>query len=258
VEPVHVDPRGVLDVDGELFDLQIEERNKRIDHVLTADELRDKKLGQRIYPPRYDYIPRGVLSLAIEGPEGSYESKTITETKTLKLEDRIQEMLMTFWRLAQSIKAARKRKRQEEADRRRREIEALKARERRKAHGILIAELEREAGAWHRAQYLRRYVRAAKRALGERQVGMYLGDKQVDFMEWAEAYIEQLDPLSETPKNSELIPPRNDYEYSSDEKRLANLHRLIGNDWIDSSKLLFDEAQEEHAATPGEIVIPEL
>ena len=67
---------------------------------------------------------------------------------------------------------------------------------RREAHQTLILELERQAGAWSRAQFLRRYLRAARRALGDRPHTVDLDGTPTDFLSWAEHYVNQLDPLT--------------------------------------------------------------
>jgi hypothetical protein len=69
---------------------------------------------------------------------------------------------------------------------------------------LLIAKLERQAGAWVRAQLLRRYLRAARRRLpdGERIEASFRG-QSIDFLDWATEYVEQLDPLSSQPRNQD-------------------------------------------------------
>ena len=59
----------------------------------------------------------------------------------------------------------------------------------------LIHELERQAGAWSRAQLLRRYLRAARAHSAATGFKVDLQGTPVDFLAWAEHYVNQLDPL---------------------------------------------------------------
>lgn len=68
----------------------------------------------------------------------------------------------------------------------------------------MIAELERQAGAWEYARRLRRYVRAAKRALGPPQFIWPPHETPLNFLAWAERYVDELDPLQPLP----LYPDR--------------------------------------------------
>ena len=75
---------------------------------------------------------------------------------------------------------------------------------RREANQKLIHELERQAGAWSRAQLFRRYLRAAKRRWHRRRPRQSR-DRKVEFLAWAEHYVNQLDPLQPEPRDPDLM-----------------------------------------------------
>jgi hypothetical protein len=105
----------------------------------------------------------------------------------------------------------------------------------RAANVKLIEELERQAGAWHRARFLRRYLRAAKRALDDRLFTVDLQGQPTDFIRWAEHYVNQLDPLHPEPRNPEFAHERS-WQYGSEEKRVTDeLQRLFGHTWEEAT-----------------------
>jgi hypothetical protein len=114
------------------------------------------------------------------------------------------------------------------------------------AHSKLIAELERQACAWYRARLLRRYVKAAHRQLGSHRIEAKLQQENVDFFAWASKYIEQLDPLSPTPRHPDQAPRQS--SYGSEEAALKDtLLRLLHHDGYVPRKIAL-EASGESAA----------
>ena len=77
--------------------------------------------------------------------------------------------------------------------------------ERRDAELKLINGLERQAGAWFRARLLHRYVHAPRRAMGQSHIEAKRGDEPVDFFAWAVGYVNQVDPLHQAARNTDLL-----------------------------------------------------
>src|ERR1700685_1430153 len=102
----------------------------------------------------------------------------------------------------------------EEQERRRKEWEAI-----REANQQLIAQLERDAGAWHRARYFRTYVRAARRALGTTALTATFRDKTINYLDWAERYLAQLDPLNAADRTGEF-EEGSSYHFQNDLDRM--------------------------------------
>lgn len=100
----------------------------------------------------------------------------------------------------------------------------------------LIKQLETDAGAWHRARYLRRYLRAARRRLASENISVRYLETSIDFLAWADRYVEQLDPLSDAPRSEDFERPSNDYA-GDEEKWKKGLARLVGSLWKDAWKV---------------------
>ncbi len=99
----------------------------------------------------------------------------------------------------------------------------------------LIHELERQAGAWSRARLLYRYIRAARRELGEQQIKAKRGDATVDFFDWAQDYVHQLDPLHPAERNDDLF--ENPFTFHADADIQKGFARLAGFEGQRSCKL---------------------
>lgn len=204
VEPPNPIPPGAIAVAGEPIAIRIDEPNKRIAHVLTADAKRRQQRGEHPYLTPWDYIASGSLCLQIHEPDSRYGGRSWRDGKRRKLEDQIRAILHALYDLALKIKA--RRIEQEERKRAWQERERLERERsiRRDAELKLIHELERQAGAWFRARLLHRYIRAARRALGKQYIEARRGEDTIDFFAWAEGYVDQLDPLHSAPRNADL------------------------------------------------------
>jgi hypothetical protein len=128
---------------------------------------------------------------------------------------------------------------------------------------------------------LRRYVRAARRALGAESITLdfdgkpiardaaqscsaadqpahqYAGKDAADdtsslvgkspasFLAWAEHYVDQLDPLSATDHDSDLTPERSYYSDSDRDRLQGELRRLSGHTWDRTLKLVAEPIETD-------------
>lgn len=147
----------IVQVGGIQCSVDIGQPKDRVPHTPTREELeRDKKYSWP--PPKYDYVPADRLSIAID-TDSRFSSKiSWPETKTLRLESRLPDVLTTFERWA-IVDAERK-----EAERRA-EIEKQERRERedelaRQAYvqHALGERLVADVNAWELAGRLRHYL----------------------------------------------------------------------------------------------------
>jgi hypothetical protein len=60
-------------------------------------------------------------------------------------------------------------------------------------------------------RFPRRYIHAARRTFGTNRVQVPFRDQTIDFLDWATAYVDQLDPLSAFPCNPDQGPEPADY-----------------------------------------------
>ncbi len=232
-------PLGALTVVGEPMAIRIDEPQRQTAHVLTADELRRQKRGDYVYVPKWDHDWSGRLCLQGHEPDSRYGARTWKDGKRRRLEDQVREILVGLYELALQAKAQRAER--EEWERKQRERERLESErsDRRDAEVKLIQELERQAGAWFRARLLRRYIRAARRALGKDSITAKRGEERVDFFAWAQGYVDQLDPLHTTARNTDLLEDRYAWrahsEWQQGVSRIAGFEgqrswKIVGND----------------------------
>ena len=64
-----------------------------------------------------------------------------------------------------------------------------------------------------------------------------LGGESVDFLSWAEHYLDQLDPLSQTPRDEDL-EDESIRQYNDGESIQKTLGRLLGRYWQESTKAM--------------------
>lgn len=155
---------GQLRIDGEIFEFRIDERRRRVPHIDTADDARRRKRGEYVYSPPWDYEPTGDLRLHLMTP-GGHAFSTRKDGARKRLEDQISDILSDLKDRAQTEKRWREERRLRELQGQEQQRLAWEQSRRRDEHDKLISELERQAGAWHRARMLRRYLRAARRAI---------------------------------------------------------------------------------------------
>jgi len=228
---------GRMVVDGEAFRLRTDERRAQKPHVLTEDEIRRRKRGEHVYAPAFDHSPTGELRLHLTDTDGRAFA-TFKDGARRKLEDQISTVLNALIDRSQQEKRWREQRRLSELAERQRQELAWKQSERRDLQGKFVAELERQAGAWARARMLRRYLRAARRAVGSGQtIEVTIAGTMVDFLDWAERYIDQMDPLASAPRNPDQQQNDSNYYRADEETFKASIQRLLGQGWADSLKL---------------------
>jgi hypothetical protein len=216
-------------VDGIEVEFRIEERKRRIELDKPAPATK-RRNQYDTSPPAYRMEATGVLRLLCVSPHFYYDSERRVwyDQGRSWVEDKIPKILWRFQQLATQTlreKAAKEEAARKEAERERREHELSI---RRGNHAKLIEELERQAGAWLRATILQRYLRALRRAAGDGRVRGTLGEKKVDFLRWAEQYVDQLNPLSTTPRNPDQQREHSVYWKADEEALKKQLFRLFG------------------------------
>jgi hypothetical protein len=243
---------GCLVVEGEPLAFRIDERHRQVDHVLTEYEKEQSRRGRLCFPPRWDLVPTGELRLHLLHTNSTRAIRTWKDSAKRPLEEQINAVLLGFLEEALRIKARREEQRRAEIERRRREELEWRQAESRSANAKLIHQLEAQAGAWLRARFLRSYLRALKRALGEQRVEASLEKQPVDFLAWAARYVDQLDPLSPTPHDADLMDecPR---RYGNEEGVRQTLSRLMGRHWQEAWKIFEATDRSEAETLPADM-----
>lgn len=143
--------------------------------------------------PAYEHVGSGRFVLTIPHTPGNYPAHWVWEEgrrRSGPLEEALNDVVVAVVAAADDFRRWR-----EEAEARRREAEDRSRREweeqrRRAAEAARAQQLEAEAAAWARAAHIRGYV-AAVRAAAESSPSAPL----VEWLAWAEAYVDRLDPL---------------------------------------------------------------
>jgi hypothetical protein len=233
-------PVGRFLVEGEQVGLRIEDRLRDEPRVPSAYELAREKREYGYHAPRKMRVPTGnlrVIRLDTYRTYGEPDKHTWYDRKGSQVEDQLKDILLGFYELSRSIKARRaederRERERQEAERRQKEKEA-----RQEANAKLIRQLETDAGAWHRARYLRRYVRAARKQLGEQSLRATFRTEVIDFLDWANEYVNQLDPLHALERSTDF-QESGSYHYQTDIDRIKEgFARLLGGDWSHAWKL---------------------
>jgi hypothetical protein len=248
---------GCLYVENEALAFRIDERAKRIDHELTDSEKARRRRGESIYPPRWDHVPTGELRLYVTRANSTHPARTWKDGARLKLEEQTKSVLLALLEIALSIKIERERQRLAEIGRRRQEKLEWEQTERRTANATLIHELEAQAGGWLRARFLRSYLRALRRTVEREGLQGLVAKRQeetVDFLAWAQHYVDQLDPLCTTPHDADFEAERPGYYMSADKQVHETLDRLLGNHWSEAFKV-GRYAPDEPPPSPGSIAL---
>lgn len=238
-------PFGHLLIEGEPIGFRIEERLRDEKVEPTPAELAREKREWGYRAPRRRSVPTGslrIVRLDLYSSYGEPSRKTWYDRKGSLIELQLRDVLAGFRELSKLNAARRAEALRQERRRKEHEILLADLDARRNANDKLIKQLETDAGAWHRARYLRRYVRAAKRVALEKPIVVRFRATSVDFLAWAERYVDQLDPLHASPRNDELLPRSQNY-YGVDSDHLnAAMKRLLGIDWKQAWKLGADYA----------------
>jgi hypothetical protein len=226
---------GHLSVEGESIPFRIEERLKSEPREPTPQELARERREYSYHAPRKTFKPTGALRfIRLETAYWSRQ-KTWYDHRRRRVEDQLREILVDFLEHAFEIKTRRAEReceeRAEQEEKRRRE--ALEAK--REVNARLVAYLETQAGAWFRARLLRGYLRALRRRAPEGLRVKVRDGEPLDFLDWAETYINAMDPLHEASRIEEF--EREDYSWRAGEEAKAELARLSGHEWAHSWKI---------------------
>jgi hypothetical protein len=229
-----------LDVNGHRIEFRIEERFEERELPPTEADLRRQKRDSWFRPEkRSEKIWSGRLRVKRARPGYRYhiDGKSWFETASRTLDDLIPRILADFRAVAARMQEVDEREERERLERERLARLAAELAARRTANEKLIHSLEAQAGAWHRAQFLRRYLRAARRALGPEGITARRSSDEIDFLGWAEHYVNQLDPLHPEPRDPDYVHERDPYYSSEDKRPQESLQRLIGFGWENTAKL---------------------
>lgn len=199
-------------VEGEDIEFKLVEQTRRLKHQPTETELaaiekwerRQQKRRHswdydtwttRPTPPEWDYVPNGCIKIALNEGVYGYNGlrRTFSDGKTQRIETLINGILEAFAIWAAAIKEKRiqdERREREwaEAERRRKEKQKLNALEKKRVEALLV-DLER----WRQRKLVLAYIDYVRENLDALPAENM--DAINEWIEWAEAYADQLNPL---------------------------------------------------------------
>ena len=188
---------GYFDVEGERFTVRIYEGKKRTERPWRDKDRIAKLRGEYFVHPGYDFSPNGLMMMQInDGVNGNTICNAYKETKTKPLENKIPDALLEM--LDTVLQRRRWRIEEEKAEQRREERAKQRAlaRARQEIQDRLKKQLETQLDNWVQASNLREYLSALKVARKGVPLIYKLGDQRINFIQWAETYIESIDPLT--------------------------------------------------------------
>jgi hypothetical protein len=179
---------------GRAFPLVLTERTAKVPHEPTPQELRQQERNPWTRLPKHDEEFNGRLVLG--APTGSWyqHSYSYSDGARWTLESRLGHLLQDLERLAAEAEHREREKELHEAEQRRRWYAAVaRAREQQiEQHRATV--LSGQIRAWRQAAEIRAFCQAARARADDAPVS----SDEADWLEWAEAYAERLDPLQDS------------------------------------------------------------
>lgn len=142
----------------------------------------------------YSYNPTrlestGTLSIEVWNYYSGGPQKAWRDRESVKLEELVPKCVAGMMRIALKERADRKARQERELAHQKKVAEVEAELEKIRAEEKRIKLLRRDAGAWHRAERIRKYIAAVRES----------GAKDVEWVAWAELQADRLDPLKEKP-----------------------------------------------------------
>jgi hypothetical protein len=186
-------------VEQERIEFTLREVLKQERHVMTAQEERETARYSWRTVPAYDLRPTGRLKLEIETYSRQSVRRRWEDGKKQALEACLNDVVVSFLRLAHEAKEDRRqreeerRQRQEWERQRQEKLRLIQEEERR------IEELHAQADSWYRSQRIRAYLGAVRDAAISRHGTIQEGSELDEWLKWGEQQADRLDPLHESP-----------------------------------------------------------
>lgn len=188
-------PNTTLFIHGEKLEFCIEESSKKIERQKTKSELKEAERYPSLYSyPAYNYKPTGELQLSINTYTCEYIRKAWHDTKSRKLEDCLNEIIIGFIKAADEIKKYRLKREQEEKEKREREqlyeeIQRQKDQEERRFNELLSY-----VNLWTQSQRVRKFIQHVTDATIEKYGIIQEGSDLEKWITWANIRAQEIDP----------------------------------------------------------------
>jgi hypothetical protein len=172
----------VITVLGETFTITLDERNKRIAHTATREEVDREKRGLG-KPRKYDDVPSGRLRLTIEH---QWRKTSFEDTDTQLLDDQLNDVILYLVRTVIEVLRPERIAREEAAQKRREEEHERWLFQQR------CDRFDDAYRAWSAQQERLRFVSVLEATLAKLENP---SDALRDYVAWTRRYVEWADPL---------------------------------------------------------------
>jgi hypothetical protein len=186
--PSAQDAETTVRVYGEDVRLVLEERCRSVDHVTTATKRKDLARGSGSWIPKHDIMPTGLLFLQIE----HFLSKTTwKDNAKSRLEACLNDVMVALVQTAIQVVRPHRLKREAQE----REWKERARREGIERHRREI--LEKALKEWRYAHSLDEFLAALRTAMVNGEIDPEGSSAQAEWLRWACAYRECVDPFEE-------------------------------------------------------------
>lgn len=145
---------------------------------------------------KYSQVPSGRLCLVIRNRWGRAVEKSLSDGKTVRLEEKLNDFMVTVVALAHERSEWDQRRLEAEQQRREAEQRRLAEQRRMEVEKARLKALEDQAQRWHRSRILVEYVAAVRTHMAqEEEMGVEAGELE-EWLAWAESHARALNPLS--------------------------------------------------------------
>ncbi|MFF8566017.1 hypothetical protein ACF06N_13775 [Streptomyces albidoflavus] len=187
-----------ITIRGHAFPLVLTERTTKVPHEPSPQELRQQERNPWTRLPKYDEEFNGRLAIGAPAKSRYQHSYSYSDGARWTLESRLGLLLQDLERLAAEAERRDQEQERLEAERRRRWYAALAHARQQQIEQHRSKTLIEQVEAWQQAAGIRAFCHAAR----VRANGTPVPAKEAEWLEWAETYAAQLDPLQhqlETP-----------------------------------------------------------
>jgi len=195
------DPKATLKilVDGEEIELILEEIFTQKPHALTPEESAQKKRYLYDYSPKWDYVPSGVLHLAIENLpyELSRLRKSWRDGKTRRIEDCLSDFVAILPHVAKLEKIVKENREREEMKRREEQKQAEDLTRKREEYARKEKVADRFLDLWRKSKAFTDLADSINKALETSTATEEQETEIRKISDWIAKHALNLDPLTD-------------------------------------------------------------
>ena len=193
----------------ETIEIELKEALDRSEKQFTAAELREREKSSWLRDRKeYEFSPSGNFVFTILEYCGEGIRKVWSDGKRQRLENCLSSIIAGLGAAAEGEKALRLRREQRERERQEEERRRWEEEERRRKEEEKIKHLEKLVGNWNQSRRIREFLSEVEKAAAENPTKKT--DNLADWLSWAHAYAETIDPIHLTFHSS--AQPENNVE----------------------------------------------